>query len=86
MHFLLILASAPQFYPDMVKFGSQLLRVDVDIVNGGLTLDEDFLVDFGGEPGGPVLAHEVRTIKALTLARAYILLLSSLKGREGLML
>ena len=50
-----------QFYPDMVKYGSQLLRVNVDTVNGGLSLDEDFLVDFGQEPGGPVLAHEVRS-------------------------
>ena len=49
-----------QFYPDMIKKGSQLLKIDVDTVEGGLTLDEDFLVDFGQEPGGPVLAHEAR--------------------------
>mmetsp|Transcript_5074 Transcript_5074/g.14573 ORF Transcript_5074/g.14573 Transcript_5074/m.14573 type:complete len:475 (-) Transcript_5074:460-1884(-) len=49
-----------QFYPDMVKNGSQLLRINVDNVNGGLSIDEDFLVDFGKEPDGPVLAHEVR--------------------------
>ena len=40
--------------------GSQLLQVDVDTVNGGLTLNADFLVDFGREPDGPVLAHEIR--------------------------
>ncbi|CAG7816445.1 unnamed protein product, partial [Allacma fusca] len=34
--------------------------VDVDTINGGLTLNEDFLVDFGNEPDGPVLAHEIR--------------------------
>ena len=44
----------------MIKQGSQLLKIDVDTVDGGLTLDEDFLVDFGQEPGGPVLAHEAR--------------------------
>lgn len=49
-----------QFYPDMVKNGSQLLRINVDNVKGGLSIDKDFLVDFGNEPDGPVLAHEVR--------------------------
>ena len=37
-----------------------LLQVDVDSVNGGLKLNRDFCVDFGEEPDGPVLAHEVR--------------------------
>ena len=55
----------PQFYPDMIKHGSQLVKIDVDNVNGGLTLDEDFLVDFGTEPGGPVLAHEVCLLSAV---------------------
>ncbi|KAL7636764.1 UNVERIFIED_CONTAM: hypothetical protein RMT77_012518 [Armadillidium vulgare] len=49
-----------QFYPDMVCKGSKLLRIDVDNENGGLTLNKDFLVDFGDEPGGPCLAHEIR--------------------------
>jgi outer membrane receptor for Fe3+-dicitrate len=41
--------------------GSQLVRVDVDLDNGGkLSLNQDFLVDFGAEPDGPVLAHETR--------------------------
>ena len=44
----------------MIERGSQLLKIDVDTVDGGLTLDDDFLVDFGQEPGGPVLAHEAR--------------------------
>jgi hypothetical protein len=59
-------AAAPrdkQFYPDMIKHGSQLLKIDVDNVNGGLKLDEHFLVDFGKEPGGPVLAHEVSQLE-----------------------
>jgi 56kDa selenium binding protein (SBP56) len=49
-----------QFYPGLIEKGSQLLRINVDNVNGGLSLDTDFLIDFGKEPGGPVLAHEVR--------------------------
>lgn len=49
-----------QFYPDMFENGAMLVRLDVDTVEGGLTVDEDFLVDFGEEPEGPVLAHEIR--------------------------
>ncbi|KAL0271546.1 UNVERIFIED_CONTAM: hypothetical protein PYX00_008605 [Menopon gallinae] len=49
-----------QLYPDMVKAGTTLIKVDVDTENGGLKLDENFLVDFGKEPDGPVLAHEMR--------------------------
>lgn len=49
-----------QFYPSLSKKGAMLLQVDVDTVNGGLTLNPDFCVDFGDEPGGPCLAHEVR--------------------------
>lgn len=37
-----------------------MMQIDVDSVNGGLSLNENFLVDFGKEPDGPVLAHEVR--------------------------
>jgi len=49
-----------QFYPDMCKNGSMLLQIDVDHENGGMTLNEDFLVDYGNEPDGPCLAHEIR--------------------------
>lgn len=49
-----------QFYPDLVKKGSQMVQIDVDTENGGLTINPNFLVDFGEEPGGPVLAHEAR--------------------------
>ena len=37
-----------------------LFKINVDTKNGGLQLDNNFLVDFGDEPDGPVLAHEVR--------------------------
>nr|XP_027212650.1 methanethiol oxidase-like [Penaeus vannamei] len=49
-----------QFYPETVAKGSVMLQMDVDTVNGGLTLNKDFLVDFGKEPEGPSLAHEIR--------------------------
>lgn len=40
--------------------GSVMMQVNVDSMNGGLSLNEDFLVDFGKEPDGPALAHELR--------------------------
>lgn len=49
-----------QFYPEMTQNGSYLLRIDVDIINGGMQLNKDFMIDFGAEPEGPVLAHEIR--------------------------
>ncbi|XP_006036308.1 methanethiol oxidase isoform X1 [Alligator sinensis] len=49
-----------QFYPDLIREGSVILQVNVDTVRGGLTVNEDFLVDFGKEPHGPALAHEMR--------------------------
>jgi selenium-binding protein 1 len=49
-----------QFYPDMAKQGSWLLQLDCDTERGGLTLNREFHVDFGGEPHGPARAHEMR--------------------------
>jgi len=49
-----------QFYPDLVKKGGQLLMIDVDTEKGGLSVNKDFLVDFGAEPYGPALCHEMR--------------------------
>lgn len=49
-----------QFYPDMVEKGSVLLQIDVDVNVGGLKINPKLMVDFGAEPGGPVLAHEIR--------------------------
>lgn len=40
--------------------GSVMMQIDVDTSKGGLTPNEKFLVDFGNEPGGPALAHELR--------------------------
>lgn len=49
-----------QFYPSMVEKGSHMLQIDVDNVKGGLTINSRFFVDFGAEPEGPALAHEMR--------------------------
>jgi selenium-binding protein 1 len=48
------------FYPDLIKHGSFMLQIDVDTDKGGLTLNDKFSVDFGLEPEGPALAHEMR--------------------------
>ena len=49
-----------QFYPGIAKEGSWMLQIDCDTEKGGMKLNENFLVDFGQEPDGPVRAHEVR--------------------------
>lgn len=49
-----------QFYPETIKSGSFMVKIDVDTENGGMKLDENFLVDFGCMPDGPMLAHEMR--------------------------
>jgi len=49
-----------QFYPEMAEKGSMLFIINVDTKNGGLHLNNDFVINFGDEPDGPVLAHEVR--------------------------
>ena len=43
-----------------LRNGSMLLQIDVDHENGGMRLNEDFLVDYANEPDGPCLAHEIR--------------------------
>jgi methanethiol oxidase len=48
-----------QFYPDIASAGSVLLQLDC-AADGGLTVNENFCVDFGKEPEGPVRAHEIR--------------------------
>jgi selenium-binding protein 1 len=49
-----------QFYPGIAEHGSFLLQLDCDTQSGGLKLNEEFMVDFGQEPDGPVRAHEIR--------------------------
>lgn len=49
-----------QFYPEHVKNGSTMVKLDVDVKNGGMKLDENFLVDFGADKNDILLAHEMR--------------------------
>ncbi|XP_037278438.2 methanethiol oxidase [Rhipicephalus microplus] len=49
-----------QFYPEMWEEGGMVIRMLVDTVKGGLTIDHNFLVDFADEPDGPSLGHEIR--------------------------
>ncbi|XP_012271955.1 selenium-binding protein 1-A isoform X2 [Orussus abietinus] len=49
-----------QFYPEHFKRGSTMVKLDVDIDNGGMKLDENFLVDFGADKDDILLAHEMR--------------------------
>lgn len=49
-----------QFYPDLPREGSHMLQIDVDNEKGGLVINPNFFVDFGSEPDGPSLAHEMR--------------------------
>ncbi|KAK8490344.1 hypothetical protein V6N13_009016 [Hibiscus sabdariffa] len=49
-----------QFYPELVEKGSHMLLIDADTEKGGLKINPDFFVDFGAEPDGPCLAHEIR--------------------------
>ncbi|XP_043260574.1 methanethiol oxidase [Colletes gigas] len=49
-----------QFYPDLIKNGSTMVKLDVDVQNGGLKLDDEFLVDFGADKDDIILAHEMR--------------------------
>lgn len=37
-----------------------MVKLDVDIKNGGMKLDPDFLVDFGADKDDILLAHEMR--------------------------
>ncbi|REJ66182.1 MAG: selenium-binding protein [Planctomycetota bacterium] len=49
-----------QFYKEIGKEGSYMIMIDCDSEQGGMKLNEDFLVDFGKEPDGPARAHEMR--------------------------
>ncbi|MFC4357089.1 selenium-binding protein SBP56-related protein [Halobium salinum] len=49
-----------QFYPEEGELGSVMLKADVDPRKGTMSLDPDFLVDFGDLPDGPARAHEIR--------------------------
>lgn len=37
-----------------------MVKLDVDVQNGGMKLDEQFLIDFGADKNDVLLAHEMR--------------------------
>jgi len=49
-----------QFFPEEGERGSVMLKADVNPRRGTMSLDEEFLVDFGEMPEGPARAHEIR--------------------------
>jgi len=49
-----------QFYPGMKDKGAQMYMIDCDTENGGMSINPDFVVDFGSEPNGPSRCHEMR--------------------------
>ena len=49
-----------QFYPAMKSAGGVMLLVNCDVENGGMVVNDKFLIDFGKEPHGPARAHETR--------------------------
>jgi selenium-binding protein 1 len=49
-----------QFYPGMKDHGAQMYMVDCDTQSGGMSINPDFVVDFGKEPNGPSRCHEMR--------------------------
>jgi methanethiol oxidase len=49
-----------QFYPELREKGSHMLQIDVDSEESDLKIKPNFFVDFGTEPNGPSLVHEMR--------------------------
>jgi selenium-binding protein 1 len=49
-----------QFYPHIAQQGSYLIKLDCNTLDGGISMDPNFFVDFGQEPAGPARAHEMR--------------------------
>jgi len=49
-----------QFYPETIKEGGRIVKLDIDTKNGGMILDKNFLVDFSVGVDGPLLPHEMR--------------------------
>ena len=45
---------------DCHRNGASMVLMDVDTEKGGLRLNENFVINFGDDPEGPALAHEMR--------------------------
>lgn len=44
----------------ILRYGSTMVKLDIDVEKGGLKLDPQFLVDFGADKSDILLAHESR--------------------------
>ena len=49
-----------QFYPEIRQKGGVMVMIDCDPENGGMSINPDFMVNFGKEPNGPSRCHEMR--------------------------
>ena len=49
-----------QFYPDIAKQGSHMMMINCDSERGGMSIDENFLVEFSSIENNRYRAHEVR--------------------------
>lgn len=44
----------------LFRYGSTMVKLDIDVEKGGMELDRQFLVDFGADKSDILLAHEMR--------------------------
>jgi len=44
----------------LFRYGSTMVKLDIDVEKGGMKLDCQFLVDFGADKSDILLAHEMR--------------------------
>lgn len=44
----------------ILRYGSTMVKLDIDVEKGGMKLDPQFLVDFGTDKSDILLAHEMR--------------------------
>ena len=57
---MFLMSSCDMAGSELCRNGSAMLQVDCNTEKGGLKLNREFLVDFGAEPEGPMLTHEIR--------------------------
>ena len=69
-HHFVALDLGQQFYPEIRTKGGVMVMIDCDVENGGMAINEDFIVDFGQEPNGLVdatrLATQVATAQVIS--------------------
>ena len=49
-----------QFYPEIRQKGGVMVMIDCEPENGRMSINPDFIVNFGNEPNGPSRCHEMR--------------------------